>query len=69
MPKRISQLSDTRVRNAKADKTDHKLFDGGGLYLAFAVGRQALAYEYRYEGKEKKLRFGPDPDISLSEAR
>ena len=33
MAKRIVQLSDTKVRNAKPRKTEYKLFDGGGLYL------------------------------------
>jgi len=33
MPKIITPLSDTQVKNAKRKDKPYKLFDGGGLYL------------------------------------
>ncbi|HME41535.1 MAG TPA: integrase arm-type DNA-binding domain-containing protein [Syntrophorhabdales bacterium] len=70
MPKRIIQLSDTKVRNAKPRKTEYKLFDGGGLYLLVTPsGGKLWNLKYRFAGKEKKISFGPYPEISLSSAR
>jgi hypothetical protein len=33
MPKVVKPLTDTQIRNAKAQERDYKLFDGGGLFL------------------------------------
>jgi integrase len=70
MPRRIVQLSETKVRNAKPQKNDYKLFDGGGLYLLVAPsGGKYWHFKYRFNGKEKRISFGPYPEVSLADAR
>ncbi|MBI5656744.1 MAG: integrase arm-type DNA-binding domain-containing protein [Geobacter sp.] len=70
MPKRIVPLSELQVRNVKPASKDVKIFDGGGLYLLVTTsGGKLWHFKYRFEGKEKKLTFGPYPEISLSRAR
>jgi hypothetical protein len=70
MPKRIVQLSDTKVRTAKPRGSEYKLFDGGGLFLLVTPsGGKLWRLKYRFDGKEKMLSFGPYPEIALSEAR
>jgi integrase len=70
MSKPIKQLSDAKVRTAKPQESEYKLFDGGGLYLLVTPSGGRLWYlKYRFEGKEKKLAIGPYPEISLEDAR
>jgi integrase len=70
MPKRIKQLSDVQVKNAKAQKKDYKLFDGGGLYLIVThSGSKLWRFKYRFDGKGKGFSLGPYPEISLADAR
>lgn len=70
MAKRVIQLSDTKIRTAKSQESEYKLFDGGGLYLMVAPsGGKHWYFKYRFGGKEKKLSFGPYPEVSLAEAR
>jgi integrase len=70
MPKRIIQLSETKVRTAKPRKNEYKIFDGGGLFLLVTPsGGKLWHLKYRFDGKERRLSFGPYPEISLAEAR
>ena len=70
MSKPIKQLSDAKVRTAKSQESEYKLFDGGGLYLLVTPSGGRLWYlKYRFEGKEKKLAIGPYPEVSLEDAR
>jgi integrase len=70
MPKRIIQLSETKVRTAKPRENGFKLFDGGGLFLLVTPsGGKHWHLKYRYDGKSKRISFGPYPEISLAEAR
>ncbi len=70
MPKRVYQLSDIKVRNAKPEKKEYKLFDGGGLYILITPsGGKLWRFKYRFDGKEKVLALGSYPEISLSDAR
>jgi integrase len=70
MPKRITPLSEVKVRNAKPMNNPHKLFDGGGLFLLVTPsGGKLWHFKYRFEKKEKKLAFGTYPEISLADAR
>jgi integrase len=70
MSKPIKQLSGAKVRTAKPQENEYKLFDGGGLYLLVTPSGGRLWYlKYRFEGKEKKLTIGPYPEISLEDAR
>jgi integrase len=63
-------LTDTAIRNAKAEEKDRKLTDGGGLYLfVTSKGGKLWRLKYRFDGKEKLLSFGSYPEITLAEAR
>jgi hypothetical protein len=70
MPKRITPLSEIKIRTAKPKKTTYKIFDGGGLFLLVTPsGGKLWHFKYRFEGKEKKLSLGSYPEISLTDAR
>ncbi len=63
-------LTDAKVRTAAARDKDYKLADSGGLYLFVTrTGHRSWRMKYRFAGKEKRLVFGPYPDVSLKEAR
>jgi len=76
MPKRITPLTDVKVKNAKSKGgSPQKLFDGGGLFLFItSTGGKLWQFKYRFKEqngntKEKKLSFGTYPEISLADAR
>jgi len=70
MPKRITPLSEVKVRNTKPQGNAYKLFDGGGLFLFVTPsGGKLWHFKYRFDNKEKKLAFGTYPEISLDDAR
>lgn len=70
MPKRITPLSEAKVRNSKPKENAYKLFDGGGLFLFITPsGGKLWHFKYRFDNKEKKLAFGTYPEISLADAR
>jgi hypothetical protein len=63
-------LTDLKARQAKAAEKDYKLADSGGLYLFVTTnGYKSWRMKYRLSGKEKRLVFGPYPEVSLAEAR
>lgn len=63
-------LTDTQARKAVASDRDYKLADSGGLYLFVTKnGFKSWRWKYRFAGKEKRLTFGPYPEVSLKEAR
>lgn len=69
-------LTDTKVRNAKPEKKQIKLFDGDGLFLLISPpgkrtpnGSRCWRFKYRFNGKEKLLALGTYPEVSLSDAR
>jgi len=70
MPKRITPLSEVSVRTAKPKDNEYKIFDGGGLFILITPSGGKLWYfKYRFGEKERKLAFGPYPEISLADAR
>ncbi|MGP8003175.1 MAG: tyrosine-type recombinase/integrase, partial [Smithella sp.] len=70
MPKRITPLSEVKVRNAKPQANEYKLFDGGGLFLLITPsGGKLWRLRYLFDKKEKKLSLGIYPEISLLDAR
>jgi integrase len=70
MPKRITPLSETKVRNVKPKDKPFTLFDGSGLFLFVTPqGGKLWRFKYRFNGKEKKIALGTYPEISLSDAR
>lgn len=63
-------LTELKARQAKPAERDYKLSDSGGLYLYVTVnGYKSWRLKYRIGGKEKRVTFGPYPDVSLAEAR
>lgn len=70
MPRRITPLTDTRLRTIKPTEKPQKFFDGGGLFLLVTpTGGKLWRLKYRFGGTEKLLSLGPYPQISLAEAR
>ena len=70
MPKRITPLTDAKIRTMKPAKKPQKLFDGGGLFLLVTpTGGKLWRLKYRFGGIEKLLAIGAYPQISLAEAR
>ncbi|MGO4477421.1 tyrosine-type recombinase/integrase [Massilia sp. 2TAF26] len=71
MPKIVTPLTDTQVKNAKSKEKPYKLFDGGGLYLEVTTsGGKLWRMKYRkLDGKENRLAFGAYPEVTLSDAR
>ncbi len=63
-------LSDTQVRNLKAQPSAKKYSDGGGLHLLVTPGASKLwRLQYRFEGKQKLLALGSYPAVGLADAR
>ena len=63
-------LTDTMLRNLKADGTPSKLADSEGLYLYLSpTGGKLWRMDYRFAGKRKTLSFGAYPAVSLKDAR
>lgn len=70
MPRTVTPLTATQIKQAKTKDKDYKLSDGGGLYLLITkTGSKLWKLKYRFEGKEKKLSLGAYPSISLQRAR
>lgn len=63
-------LTDTAIRKIKPTEKSYKITDSSGLYLLIKPNGSKLWYmKYRIDGKEKKLAFGPYPDVTLFKAR
>jgi integrase len=63
-------LTDTGIRNAKAQAKPYKLADSGGLFLYIApTGGKLWRLKYRVGGREQLLSFGAYPAVSLAQAR
>lgn len=70
MPKRITPISEAKVRTAKARIKEYKIFDGGGLFLLVTPsGGKLWRLKYRFGEKDKLLALGAYPEISLADAR
>ena len=58
------------IESAQPGPKSRKLADEKGLFLLIATtGSKRWHMKYRYGGKEKKISFGPYPEISLKSAR
>ncbi len=63
-------LSDPKIRNAKPDSRQYKIYDEKGLFLIVSPnGGKWWRYKYRFGGKQKELSLGIYPDVSLKKAR
>jgi integrase len=66
----VKPLTETQIKNAKAESKDKKLFDGGGLFLLVTTkGYKWWRMKYRLNGKEKLMSLGTYPTVSLARAR
>ena len=58
------------IQCARPGLKNRKLADEKGLYLLIAkTGSKRWHLKYRFDGKEKKISFGPYPEVSLKAAR
>lgn len=63
-------LTELQCRKAAPADKAYKLTDEKGLHLYVTpTGFKSWRYKYRFDGKEKRLTFGPWPEVSLREAR
>lgn len=63
-------LTDGKIRNAKAEAKQYKLFDERGLFLIVTPkGGKWWRLKYRFSGKEQSLALGTYPDTGLKRAR
>jgi len=63
-------LTELQCRKAVPAEKPYKLADEKGLYLFVTpTGFKSWRFKYRFERKEKRLTFGPWPEVSLREAR
>ena len=66
-----SALTDLKIRQAKPQSAQYKLFDGGGLYLLIRPSGSKL-WHWKYTkdtGRESLKAVGRYPDVSLAQAR
>jgi integrase len=65
-----SELTDRKVKEAKARPSAWKMGDGGGLFLFVTpAGGKLWRWTYRYQGDPRLMALGKYPDISLALAR
>lgn len=63
-------LTDIKIKNAKAKDKNYRLYDGDGMYLEVSTnGGKWWRFKYRYNNKEKRLSLGVYPDVGLKKAR
>ncbi|QDK32585.1 tyrosine-type recombinase/integrase [Sphingomonas sp. IC081] len=63
-------LTELQCRAAKTADKALKLTDAQGLHLYVTTsGHKSWRYKYRFGGKERRIVFGPYPEISLRKAR
>lgn len=63
-------LTELECRSAKPREKAYKRADAKGLYLYISTtGHKSWRWKYRFGGKEKRLVFGPYPEVKLAEAR
>jgi hypothetical protein len=67
----IPPLTELQVKNAKPRQKSYKLSDGGGLYIEVMPSESRIwRMKFRQSNsKEDRLTFGPNPKISIMQAR
>lgn len=64
------KLTDTACKKAKAESTQRKISDGGGLYLLIKpCGGKYWRLKYYFLGRERMMALGVYPVVSLADAR
>lgn len=63
-------LTDAQARKATPRDKPYKISDSGGLYLYVTPnGFKSWRMKYRFATKERRLTFGPYPEVTLAKAR
>ncbi len=63
-------LTAAQIRMLQPSAGETKLYDSQGLYLVVSPsGSKRWRMRYTFAGKERKLFFGPYPEVSLKDAR
>ena len=63
-------LTVAECRSAAPGKRAYQRGDAGGLFLyVLPSGFKSWRFKYYFQGREKRLTFGPFPEVSLKEAR
>jgi integrase len=63
-------LTDTQIRNAKAQSKPYKIYDAFGLHMIInPTGSKVWRLKYHYHNKEKLVSLGKYPFVSLKDAR
>lgn len=63
-------LTVAALRGIVPDGTVRRFYDTGGLYLETSrAGGKYWRMKYRFDGRERRLSFGPWPEVSLARAR
>jgi hypothetical protein len=72
MPKKVTPLTNTEVKNAKPKKSEYNLTDGNGLALRVKPSGSKLwifNYQRPYTKRRANMSFGVYPALSLAKAR
>jgi integrase len=72
MPKQVTALTSTQIKNAKPSAKPSTMFDGmeTGLHvLILPNGKKTFRLKIQIEGKDRRLTLGTFPDMTLAEAR
>lgn len=72
MPKQVSPLTNTQVKNAKAKPKEYNLADGHGLYLRVKpTGSKLWIFNYQapFTKKRTNISFGTYPSVTIAQAR
>ena len=72
MPKQVSPLTNTQVKNAKNKAKEYNLADGNGLYLRVKPSSSKLwifNYQAPFTKRRSNISFGTFPSVTLAQAR
>ena len=65
-----NKLTDSKIRSFKPDAKRYKRADGEGLSIIVEpTGSKLWEFAYRFERKQKNIRFGKYPTVTLAAAR
>ena len=72
MPKKVTPMTDTQIKNAKPQSKDYPIYDGNGLLL-LVKSTGAKIWQFRYyrpiTNNRTTVSFGSYPEVSLQQAR
>lgn len=73
MPRAVTPLNDTQIKNAKPEEKDYVISDGGGLQLRVRAGSGSKLWNFNYlhpvTRKRLNMGLGMYPEVGLKQAR